>query len=106
LLAPSEELYQLCACFEKVVQMNLEKLIFGRNVKSNLKDCFEASVDQHSFSLDFACDKWLIYLFPLFFERTVNERVVFSTQPNIDPAVLTRHENLLSQNNNVLNVIF
>ena len=62
LLAPSEELYQLCACFEKVVQMNLEKLICGRNVKSNLKDCFAASVDQHSFSLDFACDEHQQYL--------------------------------------------
>lgn len=62
LLAPSAELYQLCVCFEKVVQMNIEKLSCGRNVKTNLKDCFAASVDQQSFCLDFACSEHQQYL--------------------------------------------
>lgn len=38
LLAPSDQLYKLCACFKRVVQMNIGKLRSGRNVMRNLKN--------------------------------------------------------------------
>jgi hypothetical protein len=44
------------------VQINFEKLICGRNEKSYLKNCFASTVDQHSFSLDFACNEHQQYL--------------------------------------------
>lgn len=55
LLAPSRELYSLCTNIEKAVQMNMEKLICGRNVMRNLKDCLAAVIDFDSFRLDSVC---------------------------------------------------
>ena len=46
----------VCASFEKLVQMNLEKLSNGRKIKQHLIDCFVASVELNSYELDFACD--------------------------------------------------
>src|SRR6218665_543967 len=57
LLAPSLQLYELTANFEKVVQMNIESLISGRHVMHNLKQCILACVDVGSYHLDSVCEE-------------------------------------------------
>lgn len=56
LLAPSPELYELTANIEKVVQVNIESLISGRNVMFNLKECVLACVDVGSYHIKSVCE--------------------------------------------------
>ena len=57
LLMTSEQLLKFCTHFEKVAQINLEKLSYGRNMMQNLKDCVAECVDLNSLQLDFVCQE-------------------------------------------------
>ena len=53
----SNKLHELFTNIEKVVQMNMEKLICGQNVMQNLKECILASVDVCSYQTDSVCEE-------------------------------------------------
>jgi hypothetical protein len=56
LLAPSQELFELCSGFEKIALSHLEKLSSGLDVTKNLKDAVDIGLNLSSYKLDFVCD--------------------------------------------------